>query len=190
MTSELTVLLATSASVAFVHAILGPDHYLPFVALAKAKGWSIKKTAVVTSLCGLGHILTSAALGMMGIALGLGIASIDRFDGFRAQIAAWGLIGFGLLYLVWGLRKAYRNRPHGHWHAHGKDLLHSHEHTHVDDHLHPHLQEGKAKLTPWVLFIIFAFGPCESLIPLLMYPAAQHSWSGTILVAGVFGAVT
>lgn len=33
-------------------------------------------------------------------------------------------------------------------------------------------------------------GPCEPLIPLMMYPAAQHSLIGTVLVATVFSVVT
>ncbi len=45
-------------------------------------------------------------------------------------------------------------------------------------------------MTPWVLFTIFVFGPCEPLIPMLMYPAAlQNPW-GVPLVALVFGAAT
>ena len=45
-------------------------------------------------------------------------------------------------------------------------------------------------MTPWILFIIFVLGPCEPLIPLLMYPAAKESIMGMILVIGVFSAVT
>ena len=45
-------------------------------------------------------------------------------------------------------------------------------------------------MTPWVLFTIFLFGPCEPLIPILMYPAAQGSFWGVALVTAVFGAVT
>ena len=45
-------------------------------------------------------------------------------------------------------------------------------------------------ITPWIVFLIFAFGPCEPLIPLLMYPAAESSLAGSMLVAGVFGATT
>ena len=50
--------------------------------------------------------------------------------------------------------------------------------------------ERPGSATPWVLFIIFFLGPCEPLIPLLMYPAAKHSLTGTALVAGIFGTVT
>ncbi len=45
-------------------------------------------------------------------------------------------------------------------------------------------------MTPWILFTIFVFGPCEPLIPILMYPAAKSSIGGMLLVAGVFASVT
>jgi len=45
-------------------------------------------------------------------------------------------------------------------------------------------------MTPWVLFVIFLFGPCEALIPLLMFPAATASWGSLLLVSGTFGLVT
>jgi len=38
--------------------------------------------------------------------------------------------------------------------------------------------------------LIFVFGPCEPLIPLVMYPAAQHSTSGVIMVTAAFGLTT
>ena len=40
------------------------------------------------------------------------------------------------------------------------------------------------------MFIIFVRGPREALIPLFMYPAAQHSGGLVVAVAVVFGAVT
>jgi len=190
MNSELTVLTGAAASIAFIHTVFGPDHYLPFVVLAKSRAWSLRKTALITALCGIGHVLSSVVLGLVGVALGLALASLQTVEAVRGEIAAWGLIAFGLLYGIWGLRRAYRNRPHQHWHSHDRLSLHSHEHTHQEEHLHPHLEENKVNLTPWVLFIIFAFGPCEPLIPLVMYPAAQHSLIGTIWVAAVFGTVT
>jgi sulfite exporter TauE/SafE len=45
-------------------------------------------------------------------------------------------------------------------------------------------------MTPWILFAIFVFGPCEPLIPLLMYPAAKLSLWGVAVVAIVFGVTT
>jgi nickel/cobalt exporter len=64
-------------------------------------------------------------------------------------------------------------------------------HDHERAHLHPHDQGAAAPaLTPWVLFTIFAFGPCEPLIPILMYAAAAESAFSVALVAGVFSAAT
>jgi nickel/cobalt exporter len=41
-----------------------------------------------------------------------------------------------------------------------------------------------------VLFTIFVLGPCEPLIPLLMYPAAKSSFSTMFLVTGIFAVTT
>lgn len=38
--------------------------------------------------------------------------------------------------------------------------------------------------------MIFVFGPCEPLIPLLMYPAASSGLLDLIVVTAVFGTVT
>ena len=59
------------------------------------------------------------------------------------------------------------------------------------EHAHPHGEvPRKANVTPWILFTIFVFGPCEPLIPLAMYPAARHSPAGVVLVASAFGLAT
>jgi sulfite exporter TauE/SafE len=189
MSQELTILIITAASIGFFHTLLGPDHYIPFIVMSKAKKWSLRKTTLITGLCGLGHILGSIALGIIGIALGIGITRIEGFESSRGEIAAWLLIAFGLVYFVWGLRRAIKNRPHKHKHIHIDGTVHEHVHTHVKEHAHVH-KEKKKIMTPWVLFIIFVLGPCEPLIPLLMYPAAQSSAIGVITVAAVFGLVT
>ena len=40
---ELTVLLISAASIGFFHTLFGPDHYLPFIVMGKARKWSVKK---------------------------------------------------------------------------------------------------------------------------------------------------
>ena len=45
-------------------------------------------------------------------------------------------------------------------------------------------------MAAWSLFVIFVFGPCEALIPMLMAPAAEHNWLWVALVAGAFGLTT
>jgi nickel/cobalt exporter len=189
LSPELKILTITAASVGFFHTILGPDHYLPFIMMSWARKWSVVKTVIITFLCGIGHIASSVVLGLIGVAFGLAVHKLVKIESVRGNIAAWLFIAFGLVYFVWGLHRAYLNRPHTHHHAHHDDI-HTHLHTHDTEHLHIHDQNGKKNITPWVLFTIFVFGPCEPLIPLVMYPAAQNSYTGMILVTAVFGTVT
>ena len=190
MSPELVLLVLSAAAIAFIHTVLGPDHYLPFIAMARARAWPMRKTLRITLLCGAGHLAGSVALGLVGIAIGAQLASLEWLESVRGDLAAWLLIGFGLAYMAWGVRQAVRNRPHTHWHEHGS-VVHRHQHTHHRDHVHVHAQvERRVSITPWVIFVIFVLGPCEPLIPLLMYPAAQESLSGVLLVTTVFGVVT
>jgi nickel/cobalt exporter len=198
MTVEMSALAITAASIGFFHTLFGPDHYLPFIMISWARKWSTFKTTVVTLLCGFGHIGSSVILGLIGVALGLAVKKLEFVESFRGNIAAWLLIAFGLAYLVWGLRRAYRNQPHSHHHTHFGIDTHTHSHKHYDEHSHIHNSFDSAQnrdetafnITPWVLFAIFVFGPCEPLIPLVMYPAAKNSFPGLILVTSVFGTVT
>jgi len=187
---EETTLLAltlTAASVGFVHTLMGPDHYVPFVAMSRARAWSMGKTVLITSLCGVGHVAGSVVLGLVGIAAGLGVGGLEWFEGIRGDVAGWLLLGFGLAYMAWGIRKAVRGRSHSHGHVHADGDAHAHAHGHVGDHSHVH---GAKSITPWVLFTIFVFGPCEPLIPILMYPASKFDWWGVVVVASVFGVCT
>lgn len=190
MDAEISALALTAAFLGFFHTIIGPDHYLPFVMMSWARKWSWVKTTVITVLCGLGHIASSVVLGLIGVWLGLMLKKVTAVESFRGSIAAWLLIGFGLVYFVWGLRRAYRNRPHEHRHFHDSDLRHTHKHSHDQQHAHVHNDRSRVSIAPWALFVVFVFGPCEVLIPTLMYPAAKSSWFGVIIVASVFGAAT
>ncbi|MFH0800837.1 MAG: sulfite exporter TauE/SafE family protein [bacterium] len=186
--SGLTALCLTAASIGFMHTLMGPDHYIPFIAMAKAGRWSLARTALVTFLCGLGHIGSSVLLGFVGIAFGLAVSRLEFLEAFRGNLAGWAFIAFGLIYMIWGVRRAVRNRPHNHLHRHGDEMPHEHGHSHAGEHVHVHAE--KASMTPWILFTVFVFGPCEPLIPLVMYPAARHSFWGVVWVTVIFGAAT
>lgn len=191
MLHEITVLALTAASLGFVHTILGPDHYIPFIAMARAGKWSTVKTTLITIACGAGHVLSTVLLGAVGIAMGIAVGELEFIESARGEIAVWLLIGFGFMYLLWGLKKAYRNKPHTHYHAHSDGAVHVHKHVHHSDHSHVHEKENNGKsLTPWILFTIFIFGPCEVLIPMLMYPAATESTIGMIVIVTVFAITT
>lgn len=191
MSDDLWLLALTGASVGFIHTVLGPDHYVPFVVLARVRAWSLRKTVIITVVCGIAHVLSSVALGTVGMALGVGLLELETVEAGRGALAGWLLLAFGLVYLAWGVRAGFRRRPHTHWHAHAEGIVHTHRHGHTGEHLHVHDGvNGKPSVTPWILFTIFLFGPCEPLIPVLMYPAAVGSPWNVVLVTLAFGVTT
>lgn len=175
MDAGLPYLLLTAALVGFFHTLTGPDHYLPFVMIARARKWSPMKTFWIALSCGIGHVGSSILLGVIGIFAGIGVESLNVVEASRGEIAAWIIIVFGLGYMIWGLIHARK-------HLHGD----SHHHGLTDD----KANSKKANVTPWILFLIFVFGPCEPLIPLFIYPAAQQSMAGVVLVSVVFTVTT
>ena len=185
---ENSAILVTAASLGFIHTVLGPDHYIPFAALAKARQWSRARTAAITFLCGIGHVGSSVLIGLAGIALGTSVARLEWLEGLRGDTAGWLLLSFGLAYMLWGIKKAIKGEKHSHSHQHEDGKAHCHEHPHEADHTHIHGDTASA--TPWALFIIFVFGPCEPLIPVIMYPALKGSMALALGAAAVFSAVT
>lgn len=160
-----TALVTTAGGVALVHALAGPDHYIPFLALARARGWSMSRTLTVTAACGLGHVASSVLLGVLLVGVAQSASTWVAVEALGGEVAGWLLLGFGAAYTVWGVRVALAPRV----------ALHRVHHV---------------ALGPWVLFLVFLFGPCEPLIPLVIVPAAQHSWGVLLSVCAVFGLVT
>ncbi|MFA6409043.1 MAG: sulfite exporter TauE/SafE family protein [Gammaproteobacteria bacterium] len=184
------ILLASALSVGFIHTLLGPDHYLPFIVMAKARRWSMQKTTWITLLCGIGHVLSAAILGLIVAAIGITVAKLQFIESFRNVISAWLLIGFGFGYLLWGIHYALKKKTHTHAHIHSDGSLHQHLHNHNEEHAHLHTKKSYRELTPWILFIIFILGPCEPLIPLIIYPALHGSLMEVFWISLAFGAAT
>jgi nickel/cobalt exporter len=192
MESDLAILTWTAASIAFIHTIIGPDHYLPFIVMARARKWSIAKTSWVTVLSGFGHVISSILLGAVGIGVGIGLHRLEFMESVRGDLAAWLFVFFGLGYMLWGIWRITGNRYHKHQHRHANGTVHVHEHAHEDEHTHQpgHDHAHRNNITPWILFTIFVLGPCEPLIPIVMYPAAQNSSCGVAQVSIVFSVIT
>ncbi|MFO8086966.1 MAG: hypothetical protein R6T91_04045 [Bacteroidales bacterium] len=176
---QFIMLIGTAASLGFLHTILGPDHYIPFLAISRARGWSIRKTVAITGICGLAHVGSSVVIGIIGLRLSYRLTSLEAFEAFRGTITAWLIIAFGLAYMAWGIKRAVAKR--------NKNKV-------MENLESPSAQQTAKKsykqLVPWMLFIVFLFGPCEPLIPILMFPAANINTISIVLVAGVFGLVT
>ncbi|MDA3835122.1 MAG: hypothetical protein PF495_17190 [Spirochaetales bacterium] len=167
---NITVLLITALTRGVVHTVAGPDHYIPFVALAKTRKWSMVKTVNIVIISGLAHVLSSVVIGFIGIGAGIGLSKLEFFEDFRGNMAAWLLFSFGVTYTAWAVFRLIRRKGH--------------MHSHFDD------RKGKRQLTIWILFLVFLFGPCEPLIPILMYPAAEHNYAAVGLIAIVFAIAT
>jgi ABC-type nickel/cobalt efflux system permease component RcnA len=185
-----SALLLTALVVGISHTLMGPDHYLPFVALSKARGWSLRRTMGITLLCGIGHVLGSVLLGAIGLAAGWSLGSLESIESVRGSVAAWLLTALGLIYLAWALKGLGRNQRHTHIHAHADGTVHTHEHTHHKDHAHAHTEAGKRSITAWSLFVIFVFGPCEAFIPILLFPAVTQDAGLAVATTLVFAGST
>lgn len=185
---EIILLSLTAASLGFIHTALGPDHYLPFIVLSKARNWSVAKTMWITFVSGVGHVGGSVIIGLVGIALGISLNKLTFIEEFRGDIVALLLIAFGLAYSVYGFYKFLKNGGHHHL----PNFLIPKSLREIKHQVSHGLEEkvDETKLTPWVLFIIFVFGPCEVLIPMLFIPAVQQSSTGIASVALFFGIAT
>lgn len=165
-TQTTTLLLGAAASLAIVHTLLGIDHSLPFVALGRARGWTLRRTLVVTTVCGAGHVVSSVVIGAFGVGLGIATDRLLWIESARGELAAGLLIGFGLTYAAWSVWRRVRRLDGGHRHAAGD------------------------RMTPGALFVVFLLGPCEPLIPLMVVPGIAGDWMTAGAVVAVFGLLT
>lgn len=182
MPVEMQALLTTTISIALLHTVMGPDHYLPFIALSKTRHWSLSKTICWTLACGIGHVLSSVLLGLGGAAIGWSFSKISWLENIRGGFAAWLMLGFGLMYTLWACYQLYTEKMHKHFDMDADGSLYVYDHKHGGA-VSP---ENRFKVTPWVMFLIFVLGPCEPMIPLLYFPAAQNSWEGMLLLILVY----
>ena len=73
---------------------------------------------LITFLCGIGHVLSSVVLGLIGIAVGISVTKLVAVESFRGNIAAWLFIAFGLVYMIISIRNLIKNKKHSHSHFH------------------------------------------------------------------------
>ena len=166
MSKSYFLLMLSTLSIGFLHS-LAPDHWMPFAVIGKAKKWSKTKLMWITFVSGIGHVGSSILLGCVGILLGLGLAHLKAVESHRSAIGLWLLIGFGVAYTIWGLKKA---RDYKHEHIDTKDI-------------------DKKTITMWTLIAVFVLGPCEPLIP-LMFLATEYGWLCILATSVIFSVVT
>jgi hypothetical protein len=89
ISNEIWILAGTAVGLGCFHTLVGPDHYLPFIAMAKARSWPLKKTLTIAFLSGLGHVLSSVMLGFLGLALGIAVGKLNVAESWRGNAASW-----------------------------------------------------------------------------------------------------
>ncbi len=156
------VLMLSAITIGVLHA-LAPDHWLPFVMLGRAQKWSHLRLTLSTVLAGLGHVTSSLLIGGLGVLLGMAAERVNMWESTRGSVASLLLIGFGLAYMVWGIKN------------YGKK--------------HSHALQRANTVSYWTLFALIVFGPCEPLIPLL-FVGYGYGWSVVVSVFLLFGLAT
>ena len=182
MSAELEIMIVAAVSISCLHTLAGPDHYLPFIALARSRGWSFSRTIFWTVVCGCGHVWSSVFLALVAASVGWSLSKLNWIESFRGGLAGWALIIFGILYAAWGLRKLSRGRSHKHFDVEADGKMYVYEH----DHQQAVMPSEKHAVTPWVMFLIFLLGPCEPMMALIFYPAAQQSLYGMMLLISIY----
>lgn len=160
----LLTLTATGFGVAALHAAL-PTHWLPFVVIGRARGWSRRRTLGAVALAGGGHILATTVLGI-GLAR-FGWEINERFDAaFHWAVAAL-LVGLG----AWLAFRA----PHGYGcdHCEGRKLI----------------PEPTDRAALWGLFLTLTLSPCELFLPVYL-TAAPYGWPGIAWLSAVLAVAT
>jgi hypothetical protein len=165
-----SALVVAAVSIGSIHT-LAPDHWVPFAALARARRWPARRTALITAACGLGHVTGSVALGLLSVFLGVEL--LARFGRSLESVSGLLLIGFGVAYALWGLPHGRRAHRHGHPHS---------GHTHDSSPSH-------SSLGPWALFLLFSADPCVAVIPLI-FAAAPLGWPATLSVIAAYELAT
>jgi len=180
--SEVTLyaLLSTAVVTALFHTLI-PDHWLPFVLIGRAQGWSARHTALVAGVSASVHAVFSILLGLAMLVFGevAAKAAGETLESVSHVL----LVGFGLAYAFWAWRKGGHFHPGG-ARLHGPKM--GEECTGAEgpgnpEHLHYHadmalIRDGK-QTNPWWLAFIVGANPCLLLFPLLVKTAEYGPFS-------------
>ena len=123
--TSIPLLLVAAGTVGFLHSIL-PDHWVPLAVIARTQRWSIMRTARVSFLASVGHVMTSIVLGAVIAAVGLQFR--ETFQTQQGHIVGAVLMLTGIGFVAWGMV--------GHGHAHGHAAIHSHDSADAEPHPH------------------------------------------------------
>ncbi|MDO8542792.1 MAG: hypothetical protein Q7S40_20315 [Opitutaceae bacterium] len=187
----LTTVAVTGFTVAFLHAAI-PTHWLPFVLVARARGWGRAKTVAITSLAGIGHVALTSLLGL-AIAW-FGFQLDERAGEVFPWLAGGLLLGFAVFYFwrQWkGIGVCHHHTPGSHHHA-DEHCQTEHEQSHWQE----ELQDSplvSSKAGDWAavsgLFVMLTLSPCEGFLPVYL-SAVQFGWRGFVVLSVILAVAT
>ena len=187
----LTTVAATGFTVAFLHAAI-PTHWLPFVLVSRARGWSHGKTLAVTVLAGIGHVALTSLLGLLIAWFGF---RLDESAGRAFPWIAGGLLLlFGVIY-AWrqwtGTGICHHHPPGGHHHA-DEHCGEERERSHWQEELEASPLASKQS-GDWTaiggLFVMLTLSPCEGFLPVYL-SGVQFGWRGFVVLSVILAVAT
>ncbi len=193
--AALTSIAATGFTVAFFHAAI-PTHWLPFVLVARARGWSRGKALAILALAGAGHVLLTSLLGLAVAWFGF---RLDETVGAAFPWIAAGLLSAMGAFYFWrqwrGGGICHHPVPGGHHHADehcGQEEEHSHMEAELKDSALVSEKNGD-RATVGGLFVMLTLSPCEGFLPVYL-AGVKFGWQGfavlsVILAVGALAAM-
>lgn len=168
MSASLPPALAlTGLVIAALHAAV-PTHWLPFVLVGRARGWTRRRILGAVLLAGGGHVVATAAL---GVALAWGGFELNHEF---AHATHWLIAG---VLVALGACLVFRPSCHACGHAHG-DGDHPVPSAHRSD---------RAALAG--LFVALTLSPCELFLPVYL-TAVPHGWTAVAILSAVLAVGT
>ncbi|HWA28266.1 MAG TPA: hypothetical protein VG734_21620 [Lacunisphaera sp.] len=162
----LYTLTTTGFGIALLHAAI-PTHWLPFVIIGRARGWSRRQIFGSVALAGGGHILITTVLGVSLAWFGFELN--ERFEQTFHWVAGAILVALG----AWLAFRA----PHGH-------ACH-----HCQGSPNKLLPEASDRAALWGLFLTLTLSPCELFLPIYL-TAAPYGWPGVAFLSAVLAVAT
>lgn len=143
-------------TLSLLHTLI-PSHWLCFVLVGKAQGWTRGKTLTITAVAGLIHVVANVSLGAALAVAGREL--MEHHEHLLARISAAILILLGVIYL-------------------GAHLLHAGHHHEQD-------KTVTAKAAVLALSFSLALSPCSASIMLLVVATAGSGWAMLLSIAAV-----
>lgn len=163
-------ILIGSFTLSILHALI-PSHWLPFITIGKAEGWSSRQLLTVTAIAGLAHTVSTTLLGVLVSLAGWQLA--ENYHDLSERAIPLLLLALGLWYLIRTVARQH--------------LRHRHTHDHID--------AGSVRKARSFSALLVSLGVAMFLSPCLeieayFLSAGAHGWGAVMLVALIYNVIT